>query len=188
MTDGIRTFIAFETPAEVRAGLVVLQNSLRKAGVDLRWESEEKLHCTIKFLGDVPVPRLGAVLELIGRTVALFPRFTVVYEHLGVFPNLRRPRVLWAGCRDVDGTLARIKTAVDEALVPEGFPVEERSFHPHVTLGRMRDVSPPGNLTPMLENLTFEPHIIQVGNIVVMKSVLRPQGALYSVQKEIQLR
>jgi 2'-5' RNA ligase len=188
MADGFRTFVAFETPADVREVLSSVQKFLSTSIGNVRWESPDKFHCTIKFLGNIPASRISAILDIIGNSISPFPRFPVIYDQVGAFPTVHRPRVLWAGCRNDDRTRDRIKTALDESLVPEGFPVEDRAFHPHVTLGRLRIGIRAANLTPMLENLTFEPQIIQVGKIVVMKSDLRPQGALYSVLKEIQLR
>jgi len=188
MPPAVRTFIAIETPADKLAALGGLIASLRQSGVDARWETGDKMHCTVKFLGDVEGADLGDVLSIIRSTVGRYPKFTLVYEGIGAFPNARRPRVIWAGCSDRDGVLGRLKTGLDDALGPKGFPAEDRAFHPHVTLGRMNSDSVPGNLTPKLENLTFEPRIIQVDTIVVMKSVLRPQGALYTRLDEIQLR
>lgn len=166
----------------------VLQSELRESGADVRWESPDKFHATIKFLGDVEEAGLPGVLRDARSACAPHPPFVVSYQGLGAFPALRHPKVVWIGCANEDGTLGRIKTSLDAGLLPHGFKVEERAFRPHVTLGRVRSARGLQHLTPRLENLTFEPQTGTISEILVMKSVLRPQGAEYSVVTSIHLQ
>ncbi len=184
----IRTFIAFGTPLPIREAMTALQAELRASEADVRWESPEKFHATIKFLGDVEEAGLPGVLDDARSACASSPPFSVSYEGLGAFPALRHPRVVWIGCVNEDGVLGRIKDALDAGLLARGFPVEERAFHPHVTLGRVRSPRGLHNLTPILEKLTFEPRTGIISEILVMKSLLRPQGAEYSVVTSIHLQ
>ncbi len=176
----IRTFIAFETPARVREKISELQLRLKESFTGVRWESPDKFHITIKFLGNVKKEQMPEILEGITGASKHFSRFQVTYEHVGAFPHLKNPRVLWVGCRNDDGILAGLKVALDNALMPYGFEIEERSFHPHLTLGRIKDPGRTRHLTPMSEYLTFEPQTFGVESIVVMKSDLRPNGSVYT--------
>ena len=101
---------------------------------------------------------------------------------------MKSPRVLWIGCENPDGRLLPLKNALDSGLLPEGFEVEDRPFHPHVTLGRVKSLRGKNDLTPMLEKLTLEPRVATVAEIIVMKSTLKPQGAVYTVLKNIRLQ
>jgi 2'-5' RNA ligase len=184
----IRTFIAFETPPSVREKIISLENQLRQSPADVRWESPDKFHITIKFLGDVDDGQLPDILALIERISHMHTTFNIVYSGLGAFPNKKQPRVVWIGCENPDGILAGLKDALDRGLAPKGFEIEQRPFHPHLTLGRIKCPQGLRDLTPMLENLTFEPQSIQVKEIVVMKSILQPHGAVYTLLKKIQLR
>ena len=188
MTGTIRTFIAFETPAVVREKVVALLVQLQESRADVRWESVYKFHITIKFLGDVGEAQLPEIFGLIERAARTTTGFSITYSGLGAFPNKKQPRVIWIGCENPDGILLRFKNGLDAGLAPKGFEIEERAFHPHLTLGRVKGSGNIFHLTPMLENLTFEPQSIQVDEIVVMKSTLRPQGSVYSILKKIHLQ
>ena len=183
----IRTFISFDTPQSIRNEIYALQSQLKNSHADVRWESQEKFHATIKFLGNVDEQQLSRVISTIEENVNRYHRFEIVYQGLGAFPAVRNPRVIWVGCENADGTLEKIKNELDDVLLPFGFEKENRKFHPHITLGRVKSSKGVTNLTPMLENLTFEPRTTTIGEILVMKSVLKSEGSVYSVLKSIQL-
>ena len=184
----IRTFIAFDTPAEIKMEMASLQSQLKKSDADVRWESAEKFHATIKFLGNVEEALLQGIITKIQGICAQHRSFQVVFRNVGGFPNVKSPRVLWIGCENPDGRLLPLKNALDSGLLPEGFEVEDRPFHPHVTLGRVKSLRGKNDLTPMLEKLTLEPRVATVAEIIVMKSTLKPQGAVYTVLKNIRLQ
>ena len=164
-----------------------LQSELKKTGADVRWEASAKFHATIKFLGDIEESKLPTIIKKIEQKVSTHPCFDVSYEGVGTFPNRNHPRVIWIGCENLDGQLLRLKNDLDVSLVPHGFPIEERSFHAHVTLGRVKSERGIKDLLSMLENLTFEPRSAKAQSIVVMKSTLKPQGSEYSLLTSIPL-
>ena len=183
----LRTFIAFDTPGSIREEIRELQSELKKSSADIRWEPSEKFHATIKFLGDTDEKKMPDVLARIQTIVKQFPVFAITYASLGCFPNRNNPRVIWLGCQNADGALELLKTRLDVELLPLGFDIEDRRFHPHITLGRVKSSRGLKNLTPMLENLTFQPHHAMIKEILVMKSVLKREGSEYSIIKAIQL-
>jgi 2'-5' RNA ligase len=183
----IRTFIAFDTPEPIKEAMRVLQFDLRNSGADVRWEPVEKFHTTIKFLGSVEDRMQPAVRQEVEQTVTRFSLFDVVFHSLGAFPDKRHPRVIWIGCESGSGHLLRLKEALDSALAPHGYPVEERTFHTHITLGRVKGERGMKNLLSKLENLTFEPHTARVERILLMKSTLGPHGSEYSILTSIPL-
>ena len=184
----VRTFIAFDTPEPIRKEMSVLQAELKKANADVKWEPEDKFHATIKFLGDIEEKLLSSVLTKIESIVLKHAAFGVMYQAVGSFPNNRNPRVIWIGCENNDGKLDLLKTALDVELLSFGFEIEKRPFHPHITLGRVKSLKGMENLTPMLEKLTFEKRTATIMEILVMKSVLRPEGSEYSTLKVIKLQ
>jgi 2'-5' RNA ligase len=184
----IRTFIAFDTPPGIRKEMSDLQSRLRKSGADVRWESPEKFHATIKFLGDVEETQLPGVLAKIRETGGLHRSFEIVYKSVGGFPDVTNPRVVWIGCENPDGRLLLLKNALDTALLPYGFEIEARPFHPHITLGRVKSTRGKFDLTSMIEKVTLEPRVAAVAEIIVVKSALRPQGAEYTVVQNITLQ
>jgi len=183
-----RTFIAINTPESIRQSITAFQSELRKSGADVRWESPDKFHVTIKFLGNVEESQLPGLTRQIQSVCEQHPSFEVWYRRAGGFPDLKHPRVIWLGCENEDGTLATLRSALDTVLLPHGFEIEARPFRPHITLGRIRSPKGLDHLTPKLENLTFEPQMGTIREVLIVKSVLRPQGAAYTVLTSIHLQ
>lgn len=184
---GIRTFIAFDTPELIRKEMRIFQSELKKSNTDVKWEPEDKFHATIKFLGDVSEFTLPSVLVSIESVVKKYSSFEVMYQTVGTFPDIRHPRVVWIGCENPDGILKNLKNELDTVLQSFGFEMEKRSFHPHITLGRVKGDRNLKNLTSLLEKITFQPRNAVINEVVVMKSVLHPEGSAYSIIQSIVL-
>ncbi len=143
----IRSFIAIPVPsAELRA----LETAVKKLESDLgggvRWVRPEGIHLTLKFMGDIQAEIAERILSVLPPVAARFSPFELSISGLGVFPNTRRPRVLWAGVHGDLETLSALQLAVDDALGELGLPKEQRAFSPHLTLGRVRRDVPEGQL------------------------------------------
>lgn len=132
----LRTFVALELDASVRTAVADYLLPLRSVP-GVAWARPENLHLTLKFLGNVATARLPALTERLAAATAMQPAFVMRVAGIGAFPNLARPRVLWIGC--TGAPLAALAAAVDAACVQAGFAAEDRAFHPHVTLGRIRE-------------------------------------------------
>ncbi len=184
----IRTFIAFDTPDKIRREMSMVQSQLKQSNADVKWESENKFHATIKFLGDVDESSLPSLLSSIESAVRKHSLFEISYQSVGAFPDIGHPKVVWIGCENPDGILKNIKNELDIKLQLLGFEIEKRGFHPHITLGRIKGDRGIKNLTSLLEKITFQPHSAKVSEVVVMKSVLRPEGSEYSVIQSIALQ
>jgi 2'-5' RNA ligase len=185
--SAIRTFLSFSPSQEAREAMRLLQEELNGSRADVRWEQPAQFHATLKFLGGVApeaMPRLLAAVRTLAEGCA---PMSVVFRTLGAFPSLRAPKVVWIGCDAPDGRLQGFRERLDGSLIVLGFAVEDRPFHPHITLGRVRSSRRLDYLTPMLEKCIFEPRNALVDRIFVMKSVLTPQGAEHSVIEAIQL-
>lgn len=183
----LRLFIAFDAPQEVKLEAAAIQDKLRQAQADVSWERREKLHCTVKFLGDTAsdiVPSIEVALSQIGQTT---PPFTVRYRGTGCFPGKRDPRILWLGIENPDGRLDLLFMHIERAMFNLGFTREDRRFHPHVTLGRVRSRRNQGNLLEMLETVTFDSAIFKVDEIMLMKSDLKHTGSAYTRIKSVRL-
>jgi RNA 2',3'-cyclic 3'-phosphodiesterase len=130
----VRLFVAMDIPEEVRAAVVALVTRLRPAARDARWARIEGLHVTLKFIGEVPEEKVGAIITAL-KGIALAKPIALNFHGLGFFPNERRPRVLWAGI-EAGPELATLAASVEMALIPVGIPREDRAFSPHLTLAR----------------------------------------------------
>lgn len=183
----MRSFIAIELPESVRAALAELQQELKKCGADIRWVRSENIHLTLKFLGDIEEKDVAGILEKIKGTCSSYQSIPVEIAGVGVFPNIRAPRVLWAGVESEE-MLARLHLEMDKGLASLGFKQENRTFAPHLTLGRFKSFKNKAALADKLDLHKGDKFgSIEVISISLMKSVLSAAGPKYSRLAEIYL-
>ncbi|MDP2663542.1 MAG: RNA 2',3'-cyclic phosphodiesterase [Dehalococcoidia bacterium] len=181
----VRTFIAVSLPPVVRYALARCQERLGAAKTRyVKWMNPEGVHLTLKFLGNVDETTLPHLAQALRESVAGVSAFHLQTGPLGAFPSLKSPRVLWVGLAGALDTLEVLQRAVEEAVTPLGFPPEERSFAPHLTLARVRDAATRedrARLAQLLTQVQMDGSWdIPVGEIIVMKSELARAGATYS--------
>jgi 2'-5' RNA ligase len=184
----IRTFIAIPTPVEVRQALTCIQTELKTADAAVKWEPPEKLHITLRFLGNVEESQLAILMTDCSNAICNLNSFSLIYGGLGCFPDARNPRIIWAGSRNDDGVLVEMKKAIDDTVARYGFERENRAFHPHITLARVKGRQNIPNLIKMLQSVTFEPHPVVIDEVYFMKSELRPTGSIYTKLQSIALQ
>jgi 2'-5' RNA ligase len=132
----IRAFVAVRIIGDVERELARLIESLRHTRVS--WVSIANLHLTLRFLGGAIDTRLIPPLDsALSQIAARTAPFIIVVRGTGGFPNLDRPRVVWAGLFSEE--LLRLAEEIEAAAVRCGFPAETRPYSPHLTLGRVRD-------------------------------------------------
>ncbi|MFQ5594093.1 MAG: RNA 2',3'-cyclic phosphodiesterase [Anaerolineae bacterium] len=182
----IRSFIAIELTQAVLDGLIKVQDELRadEWTDEVRWVRPEGIHLTLKFLGDVPANRIDAIGEAMERAVAGSRPFSITAEGLGVFPNWRRPRVVWVGLKGDVSQLHALQGKVEQSMAELGFEPEGRRFHPHLTLGRVNRRASSGYQRRLGEALqSHTVHVVggmQVEEVSLMRSQLSPRGAKYT--------
>jgi 2'-5' RNA ligase len=184
--DRLRLFIAVDTPGEVKQSLAILADDMSRAAKGVRWEPSVKFHCTLRFLGDVDRSRLVSLEEEV-RSASAVPPLSVAYSGIGFFPAGARPRVVWAGISDTHGDLRRLQERISAGLTRLGFPREERPFHPHVTLGRVREGADVRGLIDIVKTRTFVHPPVIVPAVEIMQSVPGPRGSVYAVLRSIPL-
>jgi 2'-5' RNA ligase len=186
----VRAFIAIELPPDILDPLARLQTRVRQAvppGL-VRWAHPEGIHLTLKFLGDVEQSRLPEIETGLCDACASYAPFSLRFGDLGCFPNPQRPRVVWVGVQDTSGALAELHNAIERAIAPLGFPTDRRGFHPHLTLGRVKEARPSARkaaewaeLGAYLTRAKVRVGQMQVDAVHLMRSELLPSGAVYSV-------
>lgn len=176
----IRAFIAIPLPAEVHSYLKQLVREYRSLSNEgsVRWVKTENIHLTMRFLGDTPIDTLSDLYQEIDKAAAVVPAFTISLGKLGCFPNQQRPRVIWIGV-DSDSTwLMTLQDSIEQGVRSMGWKSENRKFHPHLTLGRVKDSNAVqrGGF-PWGEPV--EPKRINARAVNVYESKLQPSGAVY---------
>jgi 2'-5' RNA ligase len=183
----LRSFIALPTPDSVRDRIEILQADLRQLNADVKWESPEKLHITLKFLGNVESQLLEKLIPSLEEIAREQSSFDLTYEGVGAFPNLLAPRVIWVGTAQNE-SLFSLQNSVEQRCADFGFARENRAFHPHITLGRVKGSLNIQRLTEKLKTITLEPTRTRCTEFLVMRSDLTPSGSVYSVLKSIPLK
>jgi len=178
----IRTFIAVESSPEVREAAGRLVQQWERLSRDVKWVEPENMHLTLKFLGDVDSEQIPSVTEAVRKAAAECRPFELEIRGTGAFPSLRRPNVFWLGVGQGAELLGILAQKVERTLEPLGFRPEDRPFHGHLTLGRVRRGG--GQLAALLERLRkeqdFQAGWIPVRQLTLFSSQLTPQGPIYT--------
>lgn len=185
--EKIRTFIAVALPAGVQEALGAISQELAPQVPEksVKWVKPERMHLTLRFLGDTPLKILDGITGGLDEVAAASAPFTLHLDQLGCFPHERRPRVIWVGVRGATEEAAALKQAVDRMLAPLGWDPEERSFHPHLTLGRVKRYHNQIDL-PWGASVVSQP--IPVDAVHLIESQLRPNGPVYTVRHTSSLK
>ena len=180
--SSLRVFCAIELPAEVRARAADRIARLREAVPEVRasWERTEKLHITLKFLGEIDSERVEALSVAASRATQNTRSFTLAIEGAGAFPPRGNPRILWLGINDSSGSLACLQSRLEEECATTGFAREERAFHPHLTLARIRAPQGARKLASVHQKTGFAAMEFAVADLIVMRSELGPGGSRYT--------
>ncbi len=182
-----RAFIAVELAPAVHILLESLQTRLQSEIGNrwVRWVRPDGIHLTLKFLGDVDASRLKEVSRALQAETPSHPRCDYTVGGLGAFPNASRARVIWVGLEDPEACLHRLHTGIEAAMARLGFREEPRDFHPHLTLGRVRDDIGREQALAIGRALTgqapWKPLASVSNEVCLVRSDLRPEGAVYTM-------
>jgi 2'-5' RNA ligase len=133
----VRTFVAVFPPPAIREALFRAARDL-PASKAFRLIGPEKLHLTLKFLGNVAEDDLSRVAQALEPLRERHEPFEVSISGFGAFPSERKARILWAGVGEGSEPLRAVALSVEDLLEPAGFGLEQRPYVPHLTLGRAR--------------------------------------------------
>ena len=184
----MRLFIAVNIPDEIREEIWEKAALLRERRYAIRWVSPEAMHITLKFLGEVSAHREEEIKRALEASVLGVSPFILRLGGFGAFPDTRRAKVIWVGCKPPPA-LKKLQQQIETNASDIGFDRDKRSFHPHVTLGRLRRGALSerlAGLSVVLDRLDFESEY-PVKSVELMQSELSPAGARYTVLASIGL-
>ena len=188
MTDRIRTFVACELPREIRSDIGRLQEELRRRRLRPKWVRPENLHLTLRFLGEVSVERIQPIAAAIENAARGFGPLSLSAKGIGVFPGVRRARVIWVGIGGQFLQLEKLQAAVADELDAAGFPADNRPYKGHLTIGRIKKGIDARLLAESLtEFAEFETAAFTVDEVVLFRSRLNPEGPVYTRLRTIKL-
>jgi 2'-5' RNA ligase len=179
VTD-LRLFIAARPPDAVRRGLDNLLGSLESRGDGVKWVRSDSIHLTLKFLGSVDETMVRAIDDAAAQCARGVGEIPLTVGRVGTFPDMRRPRVIWVGLTGEIDRLGSVAGALEEACFTLGFPKEGRAFRPHLTLGRVKDRLSVDTIKKIEQKKDVVLGDMVVDAIELIKSDLRPSGAVYT--------
>lgn len=184
----MRSFIAINIPEWLKDKLGEIQERLRGVPGEISWARKPSFHLTLKFLSNILPGQIQAITEVIRTATYGIPPFPLRITGLGIFPHINRPRVVWIGIDDSTGNLKNLQYNLENGLEKLGFEREEREFSPHLTLGRVKLLKNKVPLIKLIETYKLEGDwVFQAENVSLMKSELKPTGAIYSIMEEVRL-
>lgn len=184
----MRAFVAVEMSEPIRRALAGLIEQLQQFHAPVKWVSAENIHLTLKFLGNVPDAAVPQVTDMLIHCCRNVARFQLEIAGVGAFPNLARPRVLFARASDHPPTLAPLARDLNRRMTRAGVPRETRPFKSHLTLGRVRRPQPAPDMAEKLTQLADRPFgAMTVDRVVLMESRLTPTGPIYTPLESVPL-
>ncbi len=180
-SKNIRTFIALELPGKIISSIGQVQERIATYGFRIRWIRPENIHLTLKFLGDMKAANIDKVGGVMDESVSEYSPIPLKVKGIGVFPGIKRPRVIWTGISGQVNQLIGLQKRLEENLDGMGFPKENRSFKAHLTFGRVKNRLDPKRFGDALKEFSsFESEEFVADRVILYKSDLKPTGAVYT--------
>jgi len=178
----IRAFLAILPPEDILQAMSGLQEKLkREVSGKISWTRPEGRHLTLKFFGDVSMEDVDKISAAVQNRAASGLSLNLKVEKLGVFPDARKPRVLWCVMAGDVAQLSVLQKQLDTDFDALGFPKDDRPFRAHLTLARIKDPRGVSGLGEALaKHGTFAAGEFVCRELVLFQSRLTPQGAIYT--------
>jgi len=190
--DTLRTFIAVDFPIEIKAKIEEITTYFRTQLPSnvIKWVDANNMHLTLKFMGETTANQLEPIKRAMQQVVTTFPIFEIAIENLGMYPNAKKPRVIWLGISGEENLISLHKK-LDLALKEIGIQPERRPFSPHLTVGRVRRSVDPESVIIVGKTLSeFKVSTlgrVKINELIYYQSELTPQGPNYTILQSTPL-
>ena len=185
-----RIFAAINISDEARAKVAGYIENLRREFSNLRvgWDKAEKLHLTLKFLGETDEKQLGNLTEAVENIARQVSDFKLQIVGTGVFPAKRNARILWLGIVDENDSLLQLNEILERECEKKGFQKERRNFKAHLTIARLREPDKSKRLVEKHLQNEFSPVEFAVSELAIYESKLQSTGSIYETIKNVKLK
>ncbi|MEE4198830.1 MAG: RNA 2',3'-cyclic phosphodiesterase [Bacteroidales bacterium] len=182
-----RTFIAVKIPVSKSTAGMIQEIKDELQNEKIKWVDFFNMHITLFFLGDTREEMIEKIISELEHVFIDKKKFVLKGKGVGVFKNWKNPRVVWLGI-ERSQYLQDLKNEIDQWMQNMGFPIEERAFKPHLTLGRVKSVINKDKLRMVVERYKdVEFQDFMVGKVVFYESRLTQAGPVYKVIKQFPL-
>lgn len=182
-----RLFIGIKVPLDIRFNAIIdtIQNDFNKCRI--RWTKPANYHLTLRFLGNTPISLIPSISQLLSEITSNFNTFQLKIESVGYF-NPGKPKILWFGIKACN-ELKKLSVDINHALASIGIEHDSLPNHPHVTIGRIKDLDPAFRINDCIGNYN-DLYIkdIDVLEICLFESRTEQNGPVYTVLESHRLK
>ncbi len=177
----VRSFLAINLCPDANDAIQKAMEQWRVLGKRVKWVKPTNIHCTLKFLGDLTPLQLDRVSESLDIITKQTNPFNLELARPGIFPHLKRPRILWLGLKGDIERLQLFQDLIENDLADKGFEPETRPFIPHITVGRIKGRVPAKEKLEFFLKSTISAPISTIDKIQLYQSTLTPSGPIYKI-------
>jgi RNA 2',3'-cyclic 3'-phosphodiesterase len=183
-----RIFIAIKVdPGKTMLNMIASFKSGLKDEI-IKWTETGNIHVSLVFLGETEDKVIPSIIGMLHHKCGNQGSFILKIKGSGVFKSVNDPRIIWTGI-EKSGELERLHADIASGLADIGIRIEERSYNPHLTLGRIKKLGDGNKLGPLIKKYTMEEiQVVPVNEVILYESMLRPSGPVYVPLKKFRLQ
>ncbi len=182
----IRAFVALEIPDKAINSILKIRDENIGSLENVRWEGKEKLHLTLKFLGDINSESIGSYSQALEKIAGNNESMKLTFSEFGIFKRRNEFKILWIGLKEND-RLIRLVNEVESSFAEFGFEKEKKEFNSHVTLLRFRGHEDSEKIVS-LTKVNLPEIAFTASKITLYESMLTKNGSVYRSLKNIYLK
>ncbi len=181
-----RLFVSIELSDEIKEKIKKMKYNFPDSILRAKFTTKNNMHITLKFIGEKPYDDINDIIEAINKSCNDISQFEIDYKKVGAFPNSRNPKIIWVGCSSP--RMLELSKNIDTNFATIGIAKETRPFSPHITIARVKEVYNKQKTNDIIVSL--KDTVLgkdKVNKIYLKKSVLTPNGPMYSDEKVFKL-
>jgi len=179
-SNSIRTFIALDIGPDIRKTVHDIESRLKTLDCNVKWVDPDRVHMTLKFLGDVKMRKIDEIAEALENALREITPFEMTLDNLGGFPGIDHPKVIWIGIKEGKAQTEKIAERIEQALGMIGIKKSPKQFAAHLTIGRVRSPRNIVQLSRALQEIGLPDGLAQtISTVTLYKSTLTPSGPIY---------
>ncbi len=182
----IRSFISLEIPDAALTTILKIRGEKVGKLEDVRWEGKEKLHLTLKFLGDINTEMIGSYSQILEKITNSYESMNLSFSEFGIFKRRNEFKILWIGLKE-NPKLIQLVHEIESSFTEFGFEKENRKFKSHITLLRFRGQEDSEKIVSLPEVKLPEIEF-KADKVTLYESKLMPGGSVYRSLKNFHLK
>ncbi len=176
----MRCFIAIELSEEIKRVLDDIERELKKTVTGVKWVPPENIHLTLKFLGNIECDKTERIKEFTDNIADKRRPFAIRISSLGAFPRVEWPRVIWVGIDKGKNECSSLAADIESQCTAVGIEKENREFHPHLTLARVKSLKNKNILRNAFASIGIPQAEMLASKITLFQSTLTSEGPIYT--------